>query len=186
MKTKVVKIIAKGLNDLNCNWGVGGSVMLNHYDLVDNPNDIDILADPNYIDEIKVFMDTVGEYMELPSKEPFKTDEFFGYIVDGTMVEFLCGFKIDLGNEKTYEFILDEHSTIDNMIVDGVKVNLTTPEDWLVAYSVMKDPKNRIPLLKKFFGKYGLNHIDLLQRNLNQDLPEMIKDEIKELLLLNK
>lgn len=158
MKTKALKIIAKGLNDLNCKWGVGGSVMLNHYDLVDKPNDIDILADLDYVDEIKAFMDTVGEYVELPSKEPFKTDEFFGYIVEDTMVEFLCGFKI----------------------------NLTTPEDWFVAYSVMKDPKNRIPLLKEFFKKYGLNHRNLLQRNLNQDLPKIIKDEINELLLLNK
>ncbi|WP_373601073.1 hypothetical protein [Paraclostridium bifermentans] len=186
MKTKELKIIAKGLNDLNCKWGVGGSVMLNHYDLVDKPNDIDILADPDYVDKIKAFMDTVGEYVELPSKEPFETDEFFGYIVEDTMVEFLCGFKINLGNENMYEFLLDEDSIVDNMILDGVKINLTTPEDWFVAYSVMKDPKNRIPLLKEFFKKYGLNHRNLLQRNLNQDLPKIIKDEINELLLLSK
>jgi len=112
-----------------------------------------ILIDASHSDKVKEFMNSIGTYVELPSKSPFKTKEFFGYIVDGIMVEFLGDFKIELENGKFYEFILDECAIKEYMIVDGVSVNLTTLEDWFVAYGVMNDPKKRTPLLKKYFSK---------------------------------
>ncbi|WP_099190857.1 nucleotidyltransferase domain-containing protein [Tepidibacter mesophilus] len=184
MNQYVLRKIAEGLNKLNCTWAIGGSVVLNHYGLVENPNDIDILIDANHKDEIKKFMDTIGTYIELPSKEPFKTKEFFGYIVEDTMVEFLGDFKIDLGEGKIYEFVLDDDAIKDCMIIDNIKVNLTTLEDWYVAYSVMKDPKKRIPLLKEYLKKSGIKYRNLLERNLNQNLPDNIKLDIENILLL--
>ncbi|MCT4508470.1 MAG: hypothetical protein N4A48_06865 [Tepidibacter sp.] len=184
MNQKVLKKIAKGLNELNCTWAIGGSVVLNHYGLVEKPNDIDILIDANHADKIKKFMDTIGTYIELPSKEPYKTKEFFGYRVEDTMVEFLGNFKIDLGEDKIYEFILDDDSIKDYMIIDNIKVNLTTLEDWYVAYSVMKDPKKRIPLLREYLKKSGIKYKSLLERNLNQNLPDCVKLDIENILLL--
>lgn len=183
MNKDVLKKIATGLNKLNCNWAIGGSVMMNHYGLVERPNDIDILIDASYAGQIKEFMNSIGTYVKLPSKLPFRTEEFFGYMVDDTMVEFLGDFKIELESGKVYEFILDKEAIKDYMIIDGIKVNLATLEDWFVAYSVMKDPKKRIPLLKTYFGKYGIKHKDLLERNMSQDLPIHIKLDIESILL---
>jgi len=182
MNIEVLKKIARGLNELQCTWAIGGSVLLNHYGLVDKPNDIDILVDPNYADEIKKFMDTIGKSIELPSKEPFRTESFFGYVVEDTMVEFLGGFKISLGDDKIYRFILDHSAITDYMILDGVKINLTALEDWFVAYSVMIDPKKRIPLLKEHFNNSKISHRDLLERNLRQELPQSIKADIDNIL----
>lgn len=43
--------IGKKLNDEGIVWGVGASILLNHYGLVDKPNDIDILVDLNDIEK---------------------------------------------------------------------------------------------------------------------------------------
>lgn len=178
MNTEVIKKIAKGLNDINCIWGIGGSVLLNNYNLVDKPNDIDIVVKAKDANNIKNFMDTIGNAVHLPSKEPFKTEAFFGYIVDGVMVEFLGDFKIDLGNSKLYEFILDEKSITDYKLIDNVKVNFTSLEDWLVAYIVMGDPKKRVNLIEGYFINNKVKNINLLERNINQNLTQDIKTKI--------
>ena len=182
MNKDVLKKVANGLNKLNCTWAIGGSVMLNHFGLVESPNDIDILIDASQAKQIKEFMDSIGAYVKLPSKSPFKTEEFFGYIVDDVMVEFLGDFKIELENGKVYEFILDEEAIKEYIMIDGIKVNLTTLEDWFVAYSVMKDPKNRVPLLKRYFDQYGIKYRDLLERNMNNNLPMSVKLDIESIL----
>lgn len=182
MNIDILRKVAKGLNELNCTWAIGGSMVLNHYGLIDKPNDIDILVDPNYSDKIKEFMNSIGKSLELPSKDPFRTESFFGYIVEGTSVEFMGRFKIDLGDNKIYEFILDDDAITDNVMIDGVKINFTSLEDWFVAYSVMKDPKKRVPLIKEYFKKSKINHKNLLERSLNQDLPQNIKADIKSIL----
>lgn len=183
MNKSTLKKIAIGLNDLNCTWAIGGSVMLSHYNLVNRPNDIDILIDASHADKIKEFMDSIGTYVPLPSKSPFKTEEFFGYIVDDVMVEFLGDFKIELESGKVYEFILDEKAIREYMLLDDVKVNLSTLEDWFVAYSVMKDPKNRVPLLKTYFSNHGIKYTDLLERNMSMDLPMHVKLDVDSILL---
>lgn len=182
MNKKILKQIADGLNKLNCTWAIGGSVLLNHYNLVKKPNDIDILIDPNDTAKIKEFMDSIGTPVELPSKEPFRTKVFFDYIVDDTMIEFMGDFKIDLGDNNIYRFVLDKDAIVNKMFVDNTTVYLTSLEDWIVAYKVMNDPKKRVVLLKEYFMKEGIKHKHLLERNLLQDLPKEVKELIIDLL----
>jgi hypothetical protein len=179
MNFDVLKKVADGLNLINCTWAVGGSVMLNFHGLVEIPNDIDILIDTKDTIKIKKFMDSIGENINLPSKEPFRTKEFFGYNVDNTIIEFLGDFKIKLEDEKIYRFILDEKAIVSTVNIDNSKIPITSIEDWAVAYTVMKDPKKRVPLLKKYFDENGIQYRYLLERNLQQDIPEYIKEEIR-------
>ncbi|HSQ88884.1 hypothetical protein, partial [Romboutsia sp.] len=60
MNLDVLKKVANKLNELNCTWSIGSSVLLHFHDLVDKPNDIDILIDPDDSNKIKSFMDTIG------------------------------------------------------------------------------------------------------------------------------
>lgn len=170
MNIDILKKISQGLNKLNCTWGVGGSVLLNQYNLVEKPKDIDILIDSSDTHKIKSFMNTIGQPIYLPSKTPFLTKDFFGYNVDGVIVEFMGDFKIDLGNNKIYEFILDNKAIAHTKTIDDININFTTLEDWIVAYNVMNDPKNRVPLIKNHFKNHGINYRYLLERNSNQNL----------------
>ncbi len=182
MNIEVLKKIVKGLNNIDCTWAIGGSVMLSNYGLVSEPRDIDILIDARDSERVKGFMDTIGTRVVLPSKEPYRTEEFFGYIVDGTDIEFLGDFKIALDNNEIYEFILDEEAIVHGVIDDEIEVNFTTLEDWYVAYAVMKDPKGRIPLIRNYFKSNGISHENLFKRNLGQGLTEDIKNIIIDIM----
>lgn len=183
MDKNVIKKLAKGLNEIGCTWAIGSSVVLNYYGLVEKPNDIDVLIDAKDAQKVINYMDTIGTYVKLGSKDPFRTEEFFAYMVDDVMVEFMGDFKIQLDDGSIYKFILDKDAIKDNMIIDDVKVNITTLEDWIVAYSVMKDPKKRVPLLNEYFKKHGIKNRSLLERNLNNNLPDSVRANIESMLL---
>lgn len=176
MNTELLSKISDGLNKIGCIWGIGGSVLLNYHGLIEKPNDIDILINSKDSEKVIEFMNTIGNKMELSSKEPFKTESFFGYDVDGVMVEFIGNFKINLQHNKMYEFILDDKSIVDTLILEDSKINFTSLEDWFVAYLAMNDPKKRCPLIKEHFKNNGLKHKDLLQRNLSEGINLSIKD----------
>jgi hypothetical protein len=186
MNNKVLSKIADGLNKIDCTWGVGGSVLLNFHGLVDKPNDIDILINSKDTEKVKAFMNTIGDPIELCSKEPFKTESFFGYNVDGVIVEFMGNFKISLENSKIYEFILDDKAIVDILAISDSNIKFTSLEDWFVAYLVMNDPKKRVSLIQKYFKENGIKHRHLLQRNLNNNFSKHINEAIEEVLLLNK
>ena len=46
--------IGERLNEERIMWGVGASILLNHYGLVDKPNDIDILVDLKDIEKTDI------------------------------------------------------------------------------------------------------------------------------------
>lgn len=183
MNLEVLKKVVKGLRNIDCTWAIGGSVMLYSYGLVEAPRDIDILIDARDSEKVKIFMDTIGTRGVLPSKEPYRTKEFFGYVVDGIDIEFLGDFKIALSNSEIYEFILDEEAIVKGLIDNEIAVNFTTLEDWYVAYTVMNDPKKRIPLLNEYFRNNGISHENLFNRNLSQSLTKDIKSKIKEIMM---
>ena len=182
MNKEVLLKVARKLNDIKCNWAIGSSMVLNHYGLVEKPNDIDILFDPSRVEDVKIVMNEIGEYIYIPSKKPFRTEEFFGYMVDGVMVEFMGNFSIDIEDNKIYKFIFDEKAIGKKLIINNVTINLTTLEDWFVGYSVMNDPKNRVGLIKSYFKEHGIENRDLLERNLENDLPRAVREEIKKIL----
>ena len=182
----ILKKIAEILNKLDCTWAIGSSMMLKFNGLVKNPRDIDILIEAKDSQKIKKAMDNIGQRLDLPSKDPFRTKEFFGYNIDGVEVEFMGDFSIELENKSIYKFILDEKSIKYLTNLDKVVIPTTTLEDWFVAYLVMGDPKGRVPIIKKYLVKNGIKHEELLKRNLEQDLPNDIRNEIIELLNINK
>ncbi|GAA0085783.1 hypothetical protein UT300007_22220 [Clostridium sp. CTA-7] len=186
MNNRVLNKIAYGLNEIGCTWGVGGSVLLNFHGLVEKPNDIDILINSKDTQKVKEFMNPIGNPIELLSKEPFKTESFFGYNVDGVMIEFMGNFKISLENNKMYEFILDEKAIVDNLVIGNSNIKFTSLEDWFVAYLVMNDPKKRVPLIEKYFKEKEIKHRELLKRNLDKNLSDHINEAIKEVLSFNK
>lgn len=182
MYFETLKEVAVRLNKVGCSWAVGGSLVLYFNGLWKCPNDIDILIDLKDVDDVMKGMEGLGEFKELKGKEPFRTEKFFGYNINGIDVEFMCNFKIKTGEKAVYEFILDEAAIVDRVEFKETLVNVTSLEDWMVAYLVMGDPKKRVPIIEEYFSKYGIKHRNLLERNLNGYMPEHIKDRIGKVL----
>lgn len=181
MNTLVLKKVAKILNKLGCIWGVGGSTLLNQYNLVKTPKDIDILIDSKDEEIIKSEMNKIGKIINIKNKDEFKSDTFFRYEVEGVIVEFIGGFKI-VCEDKVYEVLFDEKSIVSSVFKDNIKINLMSLEDWFVIYDVMNDPKDRIPLILDYFKENKVKHKFILVRNLSLKIPDRIKNNIELLL----
>ncbi len=67
MKNVLLKI-AESFNKANITWGVGASVMLTFYGLVDRPNDIDISVAMKDIDCANEILIKMGDRKELKKK----------------------------------------------------------------------------------------------------------------------
>ncbi|MDM8129147.1 hypothetical protein QUV80_11750 [Paraclostridium benzoelyticum] len=77
MNNLVLKKVAKSLNDFNCMWAIGGSTLLNHYGLVEEPKDIDILVNPKDTENVKLAMNKIGKPLEtINNSDKFKSDDF--------------------------------------------------------------------------------------------------------------
>ena len=53
--------IGKKLNDADITWGVGASILLNRFGLIDKPNDIDIFVSINDIEKTDEILKSIGE-----------------------------------------------------------------------------------------------------------------------------
>lgn len=174
--------VFEGLRKIDCTWAIGGSLMLSYFGLGVEPRDVDILIDAKDAKKIRGIMENIGKEISVPSKGNYRSKEFFRYNVDDIEFEFIGDFKIQWSNSELYQFILDEKAIISGFIYGDIEVNLTTLEDWYVAYGVMMDPKERLPLIEEYFKRNGIQHRELLERSLRQRLPDNIINLIKELI----
>ncbi|NEU04905.1 hypothetical protein [Clostridium senegalense] len=181
MYFNVLKEVSAILNKLNCLWAVGGSLVLYNKGLWECPNDIDILINFKDVEKVKNVMDVRYEKLELKYKDSFKTKAFFGYKINGINIEFMGDFKI-ISNDNVYSFLLDEKTIVDKMDIGGVKVNVSSLEDWIVAYYLMGDPKGRVPIIKEYFIKNGVENMEILERALKQKVSKNLEYEMLNLM----
>ena len=181
MNNELLIKIAKTLNNTQCTWAIGGSVLLNKYNLVDKPRDIDILINAKDAQKIKANMNKIGKSIEVSTKKPFLTKEFFAYRVEDIDVEFLGDFGIDLGENYTYKFLLDE-KYIMKIDLEGSEVKFSALEDWLVAYKAMNDPKQRVHKIENYFINNSVINKEILARYFDTNLSPSIKIELQNVL----
>ena len=182
---EALKKVANALNSVGCTWAVGSSMLLYFHGLLDNPNDIDLLIKVSDEAIIKREMDKIGSKLVRNSMLPYKTTSFFAYEVDGVEVEFMGDFKIMTmsdNKEVQYNFTLDKKAIVDIILMDEVVVYLSSLEDWFVAYQIMKDPKGRVSLIEEKLKRDGIEHVELLERSLEVNLPKEVTNRIKELI----
>lgn len=79
----VLKRVAKLLNGEGITWGVGASVMLNHYGIVEDPGDIDIMVDMEDIHRLDLILSELGERVVGVPDETYKTKYFYEYMIEG-------------------------------------------------------------------------------------------------------
>ena len=132
----VIKMVAQLLNDEEIIWGVGASVMLSHYGIVQDPGDIDIMVDMKDIHRLDSILSRLGERVEGVPDETYKTRFFYEYMIDGVEVDVMAGLCIhNGGRDHFFDFTRD--SIGGSMEVDGVEVPLAKLEEWYEIYRVI-------------------------------------------------
>lgn len=173
--------IGKVLNSRNITWGVGGSLLLHFYGLVDDPNDVDILVAEEDVEQINEVFNSLAVAKEVVSKEPFRTRYFSKYIANQVDFDVMGGFAIE-HSEGVYQLDFTEESVVGFREIRAVEIPLCSLEDWFVLYSLIPGKQAKVELLEAYFHLSGLPNSSILEKELIQPLPSELKERIKKLL----
>lgn len=171
--------IAEKFNDYKILWGVGASIVLNHYGLVNKPNDIDILIAEKDIKKVDEILCSLGN-KELKQEVDTYSTKFFGeYIVDGVEIDVMARFIINHNCGK-YEFEFDTQSITLTKFDNNIKIPLTSLEDWYVIYQLMPGREYKVKMIEDYFLANGVENLNLIKRALRKELPDKVITRINK------
>lgn len=181
MNSEIESVLAKTGTVLNASkvlWGVGASLLLNRYGLVNTVNDIDIVVSLADIDKADRLLSALGEKQATRDSDIYATDYFFEYIIDGINVDMMAGFKINL-RQSVFEYGFDHQSVPLRFSVGCVDIPYSTLEDWYVLYQLMPDRDHKVELIADYLTTHGVEHKQLLRRIADDEkLPLTVKNNI--------
>lgn len=173
--------IAKKLNESKIVWGVGASLLLNHYGLIDKPNDIDILIHLDDIEKTDIILKSIGEKKVCEKSDTYSTRYFYEYVINGVDIDVMAGLSIN-HNAGIYRYNFDNNSISQTTKINGIDIPLTSLEDWYVLYQVIPNRNAKVKMIENYLLSNGMNQPNLLERALKGDLPSKVRDNIKRLL----
>lgn len=175
--------IGKKLNEANIVWGVGASLLLNHYGLVDKPNDIDILVHKKDIEKVDALLQSIGQKKIRDRDTTYSTKYFYEYIVNGVDIDVMAGLTIN-HPEGSYKYVFDTQSISKKYEVNNIAIPLTSLEDWFVLYQLIPKREEKVKLIQEYLMSNGVKNPFLLNRALDGNLPTQVRSEITQILQL--
>ena len=158
-----LSIIGQKLNEENILWGVGASLLLNHYGLVDKPNDIDLLIAEGDIKKADEILQGLGVKEEKEETQIYGTKYFYEYTINKIGIDVMAGFRINT-HEGTFKYIFDEKSVVDFTKINGVSIPLMALEDWYIIYQLIPGRQERVKMVGDYLLAHGIRHRELLER----------------------
>jgi len=178
---ETLSYIGEKLNDNGVMWAVGASILLNHYGLIENPNDIDILVDLNHIESVDKILKSIGEKKVREKSDAYSTKYFYEYVVNGFDIDVMAGLSINY-NSGTFEYTFDHTSISEFKKINGVNIPLSSLEDWYVLYQLITGREIKVKMIENYLLSNGLKKPTLLERALRGDLPVDVRDKIQGIL----
>lgn len=169
-------LIGQKLNHAGVLWGVGASVLLHQYSLIDHPSDIDILVATQDIHQVDSILSQLGDKKPDRGSSPvYATDFFYEYTIHGVDVDVIAGFNI-INSAGIFKYPFDALAVPHHFTIQEVAIPFTTLEDWYILYQLMPDRESKVDLIEAYFEKNGFTHGTLLQRHAHkQQLPDTVK-----------
>ncbi|MBZ9622321.1 nucleotidyltransferase family protein [Clostridium sp. FP2] len=178
---EALSYIGEKLNENGVVWAVGASILLHHYGLIDNPNDIDILVDLSDIEKVDKILKSIGEKKVRKKSDTYSTKYFYEYVVHGFDIDLMAGLSINYNN-GTYEYIFNHTSISEYKKINGVNIPLSSLEDWYVIYQLIPGRDIKVNMIENYLSLNGVKKYALLERALKGDLPEEVRDKIQGIL----
>lgn len=178
-----LSFIADKLNKENIMWGVGASILLNNYGIIDKPKDIDILVHLKDIEKADRILKNIGEEKVRDRVETYSTKYFYEYVVNGFDVDVMSGLRIN-HSFGTFEYVFDHDSISGSKTINGVDIPLTSLEDWYVLYQLIPNREKKVEMIEKYLMLNGIKKPELLKRALGEALPPEVKDKVERILKL--
>lgn len=179
--TQVLLKVTEAFNKASFTWAVGASMVLNHYEIVDQVNDIDIVISCNDVKMADQILSSLGKKQETHEITTYNNEYFGNFIVDGVEIDMMSGLLIN-NHGCHYLYPFDKSSVVDYKDIDGYQVPMTSLEEWYILYQMIPGRHVKVKLLEDYLKKEGVINRRLLERALDADLPDHTKKNIKVLL----
>lgn len=173
--------IGKKLNDSGVVWGVGASLLLNQFSLIDKPNDIDIFVDIKDIDKVDEILKGIGDKKPWEKASTYSTEYFYEYVINGVDIDVMAGFRIN-HNSGVFEYVFDNRSISETRKINGVDIPFTSLEDWYVIYQLISGREAKVNMIEKYIISNGIKRYNLLERMLEGNLPLEVREKVKNML----
>jgi hypothetical protein len=173
--------IGNEINKENITWGIGGSLLLHFYGILNHPNDIDILVYEDDAIKLTHILSSFGNSKEAIHRNPFCTTYFFKYSINHIDLDLMGGFKLE-HNEGIYSLLFNQDSIVSHHVINGVNIPLCSLEDWYVLYLLMPNREEKVKILEYYFERNGVTHFELLEKALKQPLPKGVRGKVEGLL----
>jgi len=136
--------LGERLNNHGISWSLGGSLMLKLRGMDVSAEDIDILVSTSHKEDLEQALKEFGYHKEDGSTD-YPTKHFYECVIDGVDVDIMVGFAVAT-KQRTYTF--DQEAEVDEIMIDGVSIYLSSLEEWLRAYEAMNRTE-KVALIKK-------------------------------------
>ncbi len=173
--------IGEEFNSSDVLWGVGGSILLNQFGLIDKTNDIDIFVDIRDVETVDEILKGIGKEKSYENIDVFSTKYYNVYTVNTVDVDIIAGFSINHEN-GVYRYIFDSKSIAITNKINGVAIPFTSLEDWYVLYQLIPNSEAKAKMIESYLLTNGMQHLALLQRILEGNLPTKVRTRISEML----
>lgn len=177
MLLDTLSYIGSKLNEENIAWAVGASILLNHYGLVDKPNDIDIMVNIKDIEKADKVLTSLGKRKIQEKVSTYDTEYFYEYVVNGIDVDVMAGMIINHG-EGAYRYKFDNEAITSKKIINGIEIPLTSLEDWYVLYQVIPNRERKVKLIEEYLLQNKTKNPELLIRAMEGNLPNKVRNRI--------
>ncbi|WP_208588756.1 nucleotidyltransferase domain-containing protein [Gracilibacillus suaedae] len=178
---ETLSFIGNRFNNQNITWGVGGSLLLRFHQLIDKPNDIDILVDLDNTTQINRILSLIGTEKEVIQTEPFRTKYFNKFHVNNIDLDIMAGFAIQ-HQEGNYQLSFTKQSIVEYKQLNGVDIPLCALEDWYMLYWLIPGKKEKAVLIENYLKATGIKHPSVFEEGLKQPLPADLQCKIMHLL----
>ena len=181
MDLSKIALIADQINKLGITWAIGASVMLYFLGLEDEPNDLDILVHESDAKQLDELLKNMGARKDKKYKETFATKYFYSYNVEGIKIDLMGGFIIN-HTDGEYKLTFDSETIVEFKIINGIKIPLSSLEDWYVIYQLIPNRERRTQAIEKYLLENKVKNPYLLERALERDLPDLVKKRVRKML----
>jgi hypothetical protein len=174
-------MIAMSLNKSELLWAVGGSLMLHFCSLEDHPNDIDLFVSYEEVEQVVTLLKKLGTQVYTKEQGSYLTRGFYEFVINDVHIDVISGFRFQ-SEEGLFEYPFDALSVTSFHQLNNVVIPLISIEDWYILYQVIPDKQEKAAKIEEFFFQQGIMHPYLLQRLMEQPLPEIVRNKVAMLL----
>lgn len=178
---KLLVEVAKRFEKAGLTWCVGGSLLLYYKGLASEVNDIDILIMETDVLPAVQLLSELGSCEKGDPLPPFCSVAFYNCLLPDGHVDVISGFRIEHA-KGIYKLPFDSLSITDSEQVRGFQVPLGALEDWYVVYQLYEKKRNKADGIEAHLRQFGVKHPQLLQRSLQQSLPNSVRSRVQSML----